>query len=219
MPRAIYACDIGSIRAGTFAWARIGPDGGNPIASTDIDNLVSRLLQDVSTDDMSIAIGFESPLFMPVPADSSNLCHGRNGEGNRAMFAPSGATVATLGLHEIAWILKSIYDRAGVVLSYTLDWKVWPPQGASRILLIWEAFVSGVAHSDSHEQDAATAAVFFQANENNLNIVNAVTTDKPLSMVHAAALWVGWAQDLERLSHGCLVLKPEQAYRGIINPA
>lgn len=219
MPRAIYACDIGSISKGNFAWARVDPKGGNPIASTDIDVLVTRLLQDVNTDGMSIALGFESPLFMPIPADSANLCHGRNGEGNRSMFASAGVTVATLGVHEASWIMRTIYDHGGGLLTYTLDWNEWPPKETSRLLLIWEAFVSGAAHCGSHEQDAATATVFFKENENNLNAVNAISTERPLSMVHAAALWVGWANDLERLKQCCLVLKPEQAYMGLIDPA
>jgi len=168
---------------------------------------------------MSIALGFESPLFMPVPAGSAGLNRGRQGEGNRSMFAPAGASVTTLGVHEAAWILRAIGDRALGVLTYTLDWNTWPPVGDTRSLLVWEAFVSGAAHSPSHERDATSAAVFFRDNEDNLDAVNAVTADRPLCLVHAAALWASWAADFDRLRQGCLVLMPGQAYDGSIDLA
>lgn len=218
MNRVIYACDVGSIPSGTFAWARVASGGGNPIASAHIDDLVMRLRQDMRTG-VSIALGFESPLFMPIPKDSADLCRGRAGEGNRSMFAPAGAAVATLGVHEMAWILRAIRDRVGDAPTYILDWREWPPKEGTPRLFLWEAFVSGEAHGDSHEQDAATAVVYFSANEANLGAVNAVTADRPLSMVHAAAMWAGWANDLERLAHGSLVLRPTQAYGGPIDTA
>jgi hypothetical protein len=217
MSRVVYACDIGSIRARSFAWARAAPGGANPTASADINELVTRLLEDVR-DGMSIALGFESPLFMPVPEQSADLSCGRAGDGNRSIFAPVGAAVATLGIHEAAWILRSIRDEGVDALTYSLDWTAWPPQGAARTLLLWEAFVSGAAHRNSHAQDAATAALFFEANEGNLDGLNAVTAVQPLNMVHAAALWAGWADDLDRLHSGCLVLKPPEAFGGSIDP-
>lgn len=218
MGRVIYACDIGSVRAGTFAWARALPGMGNPCASQDIDALARRLVEDVNAS-MSVALGFECPLFMPVPGESDRLNCGRQGEGNRSMFAPAGAAVATLGLHEAAWILRQIRERVPAPPRYSLDWCAWPPEGEVPHLLLWEAFVSGAAHDDSHERDAATAVAFFRTNEQDLNAANAVAADRPLSMVHTAALWAGWATDLDRLHQACLVLKPEQRYEGDIDPA
>ena len=216
MNRIIYACDIGSIRAGTFAWARVVPDHGDPSASCDIDDLVTRLTEDVQRGN-SIALGFESPLFMPVPVDSANLNRGRGGEGNRSMFASAGASVTTLGVHEAAWILRAIRAQAPRELRYTLDWSLW--NGDDRILLVWEAFVSGAAKSATHKQDAATAAVFFRDNEGNLNGVNAVTAESPLCLVHAAALWADWTEDPAGLHGSCLVLRPQTPYNGHIDPA
>lgn len=163
---------------------------------------------------MSIALGFESPLFMPIPRSSAELSRGRHCEGNRSMFAPVGGYVTTVGVHETGWVLEAIRGQAAAVLRYTLDWRQWPPTSDARILLVWEAFVSGDAHSNSHERDAATAAVFFRDNANNLDAANAVTADNPLCLVHAAALWAGWADDLERLHQGCIVLRPRRAYDG-----
>ena len=192
---------------------------GNPCASRDIDALALSLVKDLN-DSFSVALGFECPLFMPVPGESDRLNCGRQGEGNRSIFAPAGAAVATLGLHEAAWVLRQIRDRVPLPhLSTRSTGARGRPEGEALHLLVWEAFVSGTAHGDSHERDAATAAVFFRANEQDLNAVNAVTANQSLSMVHAAALWAGLANDLDRLHQACLVLKPEQRYEGQIDPA
>lgn len=212
MERVVYACDIGSIRAGTFAWAR-STGACPPGVSTNIDLLVERLSDDAAAG-LSIALGFESPLYMPVPELSSDLNRGRSGEGSRSMFAPAGASVTTLGIHEAAWVLRALHDAASGLLTYTLDWRGWPAQDQSQKLLLWEAFVSGPAHSDTHERDAATAAMTFIENEANLDAVNAVSTDHAFNLVHAAALWSGWAKDIERLKSSCLVIKPQTAYKG-----
>jgi hypothetical protein len=124
-----------------------------------------------------------------------------------------------MGVHEAAWLLSAIRDQAHGLLTYTLDWTAWPPEKDDRRLLVWEAFVSGPAHGAYHEQDAATAATCFRDSENNLDGANAVTAGRPLCLVHAAALWAGWATDLDRLHQGCLVLRPEDAYDGQIDAA
>ncbi len=214
MKRVIYACDVGSVRAGSFAWARIEPGPGSsvPETSSSIDDLIARLRQDLCTEGVSIALGLESPLFMPVPGESGSLCRGRGGEGNRSMFAPAGAAVTTIGVHEAAWILKALRGHSAPDVEYSIDWNAWPPRGDKRILLLWEAFVSGPAHGATHEQDAATAAAYFYAHEQRLEEANAVSAERPLNLMHCAALWAGWASDLDCLHRPCLVLKPDHPY-------
>ena len=211
MNRVIYACDIGSTRSGAFAWARVLPGLEKPRAGKDIAALVRYLIADAEHG-LSIALGFESPLFLPVPHSHEQLSRGRARENNRSMFAPAGAGVATLGVHQAAWILRAVRDKVGDQIEYTLDWDQWPPATDSQQLLIWEAFVSGNAHSKSHEHDAVTAAVSFRDNESKLDVAHAVTAESPLSMVHAVAIWAGWATDIERLHEECFVLRPESAY-------
>ena len=213
-PKAIYACDIGSVRSGAFAWARVVSHGGGPVASFDIEGLVHSLRHDLN-EGLSVALGFEAPLFMPVPVSAGSLSTGRIGEGNRSMFAPAGASVATLAIHEAAWILGSVREGLRSDVKYTLDWREWMPTNDIQKLLVWEAFVSGPAHG-SHEQGAATAALYFRGNEMALGDANAVSTERPLNSIHAAALWSGWACDLERLHESCLVLRPDRAYLGPI---
>ena len=87
------------------------------------------------------------------------------------------------------------------------------------MLLVWEAFVSSSAHSDTHERDATTAARYFIEHEHRFAEVNAVTCETPLSLVHCAAMFAGWSNDVNALHGDCLVLKPAVAYNGPIDPA
>ncbi len=182
-----------------------------PSISLSIDALVKNLSDDIENG-KSIALGFEAPLFMSVPDQSDDLSRGRGNEGNRAMFAPAGGFVATLAIQQVAWVLEKI-SKYNNRLKYTLDANDWPPLPKSQTLLLWEAFVSGPAHR-THTQDAVTAATFFGDNETRLSTqTNEVTADNPLCMVHVAALWSGWASDIDRLHKNCLVCRPKMPYK------
>jgi hypothetical protein len=106
----------------------------------------------------SIALGFECPLFMPVPPCADDLSKGRQGEGARAMFAQAGAAVNTLGVHQAAWILRKIHQSGAGSYQFTTDFSKWPPSQDGQILLCWEAFVSSNAYSGDNVRDATTAA-------------------------------------------------------------
>lgn len=49
MNRVLYACDVGSVKSGTFAWARVEPGSDTLTTSTSIDALVARLRHDLYT--------------------------------------------------------------------------------------------------------------------------------------------------------------------------
>jgi hypothetical protein len=214
MNHAVYACDVGSVKSKTFAWSRVASLREPPIASPDIDELLVRLERDARSG-ASVALGFEAPLFMPVPSLSEDLSSGRSGEESRSMFAPAGLAVTTLGLHEAAWILRQLYQKIGSFVEYTVDWQQdWRSSNPPTKLLVWEAFVSEAAHSDTHERDAATAARYFLENENQLAEKNAVTCQQPLSLVHCAAMFAGWSNDVAGLHGKCLVLRPKHPYEG-----
>ena len=220
--RLIYACDIGSTlnqkkRGGpAFGWARLNPNEGTKSirGSPDIQELVEQLRLDID-EGYSVSLGFESPLFIPVPDNSRYLSKGREGDGDRSWSAPSGAYVTTLGIHQSAWILKRLHESSSGKCAFTLDFQRWPPISHRQILFCWEAFVSGKdAHRDDHMKDAATAAVFFFDNERNLQRVNAVTAENPISLIGAVALWSGWTSNLTYLCRTTLVLKPSSAFKG-----
>ena len=218
MKRIVYACDIGSVKSGTFAWARNTSLKDIPTASADIDALIASITRDAKKGE-TISLGFEAPLFMPIPDSSTDLNSGRTGESNRSMFAPAGAAVATIAVHESAYILKKLRASLPAEMQLSMDWqsnwKILP-----QILFVWEAFVSSKAHSDAHDRDAATAVQYFLENEKDLDSVNLVKTcNNPLSLIAAAALWSGWSLDVSNLHKPCLVLRPPEPYDGPIDPA
>lgn len=223
MKRVIYTCDVGSTRqqegnkGPAFAWARLLlNEGGKSIqGSSDIQQLVKRLELDIMQG-YSVALGFEAPLFIPIPEDSKDLSRGRRGEGNRSFASPVGLAVCALGVHQSAWILKRLYESSSCKCEFTLDLQCWPPSGHRPVLFCWEAFVSGRAHSDKHLKDAATAAVFFFDNEQDLQKANAVRAENIISLIGAVALWSGWRSDLHYLHRSTLVLKPNSVFEGEI---
>ena len=74
--------------------------------------------------------------------------------------------------------------------------------------------MSGSAHSDDGIRDAATAARYFSENEPNLQGVNAISAENPLSLIGAAAIWSGWVDDTSYLHKPVLVLRPREPFLG-----
>jgi hypothetical protein len=221
--RSIYAVDIGSTRTSrtrgiAFAWAKVCSDAPEQVfADRHIELLAASLRSDL-TRGRSVSLGFEAPMFLPVPANARDLSRARRNEGNRSWSAPAGLAVSTLAIHQVAWLLDNLSDlrRDGLLTTHIPD---WPPQQDRQRFFCWEAFVSGDAHSDDHLFDAATAATYFLAHEDDLPRVNAVTASRPLSLFHASAIWAGWIADTKELSNQMLVLRPADAYRGAIRRA
>ena len=144
--RRIYCVDVGSTRQDSFAWTRVDPAESDPVPAGNysIESLCRRLVDDLQ-ESRSVALGFEAPLFLPVPTCVDDLSGGRDNEGNRSCFSPQGgAYVATLGLHQAAWILKYVAAQLPNSVRVTVDPHAWPPQG-DPVLFCWEAFVSGGA--------------------------------------------------------------------------
>jgi hypothetical protein len=114
--RVIYACDIGSTlyqkkRGGpAFGWARLNINERTKSirGSSDIQQLVEQLQLDIEAG-YSVSLGFESPLFIPIPDSPEELSKAREGEGDRSWSAPPGVAVTTLGIHQSAWILKRLH--------------------------------------------------------------------------------------------------------------
>lgn len=227
--RVIYACDIGStrqpraerrnrIRGVAFAWAKVSPSEPSKVGvSQDIEKLAQSVGDDLLAG-KNVALGFEAPLFFPVPRAASDLSRGRSGDGNRSFAAPAGLAVAALAIHQVAWLLSQLHERCYQSCDFSVDIARWPPTGDRPLLFCWEAFVSGPAHSDIHVYDAATAAIEFLANESQLATANAVTAERPLSLIGAVALWSRWVAETDSLHAPVLVIKPRVPYRGTVDP-
>jgi len=216
----IYAVDVGSTLEGrngvAFAWAKVPRTGGQPVASADPSALLASITADLQSGH-SVALGLEAPLFIPVPAEVDRLSRGRNGDGNRSWAAPAGGYVATLALHQAAWLLSGLRSSCSARCELTVDTARWTAPDPTRpVLLLWEAFVSGDAHT-FHMHDAATAVMYFQTHQDALS--TAVTAENPISLIGAAVLWSGWGTDTRWLHESILVLRPETPWNGQLGVA
>ena len=84
--RVVVVVDVGSTLPGrktktsAFAWARKGIRPAEEMCSSQSrDLLLKRLRQDLRLR-RSVALGFEAPLFIPIPKLSSSLSRARSGE-------------------------------------------------------------------------------------------------------------------------------------------
>lgn len=199
----VYAIDVGSTKKGAFAWAQARSTGDISV-STSIARLVESLESALRGSDQ-VSLGIEAPLYMPIPANEDALSSGRSGEGSRSMFAPAGSAVCVLGVHQLSWILARIQPCRVA----TFDPRYWRA-APSTSLLIWEAFVSGSAHSDDHRRDAATAVHAF------LRAAGTLRSDLPdddtpvLNLAGAALLRLGWNSEVCVLRERCVVIKPDR---------
>ena len=214
-----YCLDVGSVRRGAFGWARAHREAGTMCVKggPKPDDLTDLMAGDIR-EGRPVTLGIVSPLFLPVPRQAKGLSAGRDREGNRSCFAPTGGYVATLGLHELAYVLARL--KAGIPdLRATIDWRAWRTSMRSS-MLVWEAFVTGKGHSSSgdHVQDAASAAtLFLERLETDLQ--SDVTVEEPrdvLSLAGAALLWAGLATDLANLRRAALVVQPLAPWPGEI---
>src|SRR4029450_13865831 len=78
-----------------------------------------------------------------------------------------------------------------------LDWKAFTRVGHG--LFLWEAFVTDRAKAATHIDDAAVAVTAFRDALPHVIAANAVTADRPLSLLGAALLWSGWSDGLPPL--------------------
>ena len=210
---AICCADIGSIRNDNFGWAVVHGDrqrGGKAIGGL-VEEVVGSLAAGVK-----VALGFECPLWVPVPDDPSGMTAGRAVDGNKAWSAGAGAGVLAAGLTETAWILRQIRrgleDKRASVPSAYLDWDAFTR--AETGMFLWEAFVTGAAKAAASEEDGHTADARIACEEFAARLPDPTSksVDEPphaaRSLIGAAVLWAGWSEDLDLLRARCLVVKP-----------
>src|SRR5919198_1284848 len=106
---AIYCADVGSVPNRRFGWAR-GEAGGEierHRGGSEIADLVDAVGNDLGAG-RSVALGFECPLYVPVPEDPILLGAARSGEGGRSWSAAAGAGALGTGIVQAAWILERL---------------------------------------------------------------------------------------------------------------
>lgn len=207
MDPVIYAADIGSVRSGNFGWARLDPNECYARVERDDETEITALVDAVARDlegERGVALGFECPLFVPVPEDPLLLGAARLGEGNRPFSGGPGTAALVTGLVQTAWILRALRERRPATTPH-LDWDHFTAAG--RGLFLWEAFVTARAKTTTHIDDALVAAMTFRDALPDVWAANAVEADSPLSLIGAALLWSGWSSEQDLLHKPCLVIR------------
>lgn len=202
----VYCADIGSVPNRRFGWARSDPDDATierHRGGTEIVDLIEAVTADVVASH-PVALGFECPLFVPVPDEPLRLGMARAGERKRSWSAGAGAGALATGIVQVAWVLAELRRRLPNTAAY-LDWNDFLADNAG--LFVWEAFVTERAKSATHVDDATVAVTAFREALSNPTAANAVTAERPLSLLSAALLWSGWADNVELLHAPCLVVK------------
>lgn len=156
---------------------------------------------------LRVALGFECPLFVPVPRESIRLGKARVGEGTRAWSAGAGTGSLATGLVQAVWVLREIRNIMQTEYPIFVNWGSFA-QGESG--LFWEAFVSGPGKREGHVKDAEAALDAFLAALPDPSVANAVSCEEEVySLAGAAALRAGWSSEIALLSEPCLVIKTE----------
>lgn len=159
--RTIYCADIGSVANNRFGWVRLAGDQSHK------DNCIVAFVENIAcaiAKGRMVALGFECPLWIPVPPEPQRLTKGCRVDGNRPWSAGAGTAVLATGLTQVAWILDKLrlrLKKRGTALpSAHLAWPEFWVAGGSA-LFFWEAFVTGEAKVGS--EDAGDALVACRA--------------------------------------------------------
>lgn len=202
---AIWCADIGSVKKKNFGWCRAELSKDNNFSiGTSIEDFADGIAKDLSKG-YKVALGFECPLFLPIPDDPLFLTSARKGEKDRAWSAGAGCGALATGLTETTWILSRIKEVAKAEIRVTFSWEEFINEDFN--LFIWEAFVSKESKAKTHEGDAEVAVKTFINNYPNIVQANAVTAENPYNLVAAALLRTGLSKDVGMLSESCIVIK------------
>lgn len=203
---SVFCADVGSIKQGNFGWAHAEVPAGDRKwhpHSTEIRELVDAIATDLAGG-LPVALGFECPLFVPVPEDPMRLGSGRPGEGSRSFSAGAGPGALVTGLVQMSWVLAELRARRPFDRGF-VEWQAFEEEGGD--LFLWEAFVTAEAKALTHVDDATAAVRCFCEALPDPRTANAVTAERPLSLVGTAAIWAGWSSDVSLLHDPCLVIK------------
>jgi hypothetical protein len=201
----VYCADVGSVKAGKFAWgsAQLNGKPSNVSTSSDIRALVDSICDDVRSGN-KVALGFECPLYVPLSACPEELTKRRSFEGNRPWSAGAGPGSLVTGLVEMTWIFIQLAGKLVPAPSVFLDWKLFKESPSG--ILLWEAFVSGKQHQSTHKADASLAVRSFIRDVGSQLISVVKSNGQALSLVGCALLRSGLVHDSQVLSRPCPVI-------------
>lgn len=206
----VFCADVGSIARNSFAWARRIPgSAGEELHRPESIEALAASVVDALRDDKPVALGFEAPLFIPVPENPDRLGKARPCDAPSPSWSSSvGASVLATAMAQIPWTLRFIHDQAPD-LRLHLQWA--PFAESQKGLLLWEAFVSGTAKGKTHEEDAHRGVQAFCEQLPEPGEPTAAETESPFSVLAAAAIWAGFDLSREDMRGGCLLVRATNA--------
>ncbi len=199
---SVFCADVGSIKANNFGWAAI-LSHGESLQGNDIGEFSEKISEEIANK-RKVALGFECPLFIPIRDDPLLINGARKGEGNRPWSAGAGTAALATGLVEVLWVMNRVSGILGYPPKFETVWKAFLSEES---IFLWEAFVSSKAKGKGHSDDANIAVQKFIASMPDPSSVDAIEPENVLSLVGAAALRAGWANDIAVLSQQCTVIK------------
>jgi len=207
----VFVCaDVGSTRKspGSFGWWSSAAVYGDDPHGDDPCTLVKHVVNHL-TSGHSVALGFECPLYVPLASNQKDLTRARQGEclaghGNRPWSVGAGAQTLVVGLVQVTWVLDQIRLSIKDSVDAHIEWGLFQEKGG---LFLWEAFVTSEAKGSDHAHDAKIAVSKFTESLPNPEGNNAILEPKVFSLIGAAALRTGWANNVNVLSERCLVIK------------
>ena len=204
----VFVADAGSVSKGNFHWVK---SASIDEASDKVEKLAENIVMELNAG-RKVALGYESPLFVPLPPSHEKLGSSRDGEctpetGNRPFNAGAGASLFATGIQSLVWVLDCIKSRRPSTTACTsLD----EFRSGAAEMLVWEAFVSGTekAKPPSHVGDAKLAVTAFTEAMQRDSTSSAIRDESVFSLAGAAILRAGLSADLTLLQQPCLVLRP-----------
>jgi hypothetical protein len=109
----IFCADVGSIARDSFAWARRIPssDAEELHRPESIESLAASVVHALN-DGEPVALGFEAPLFIPVPEEPIRLGKARPCDAPSPSWSSSvGASVLATAMVQIPWTLRFINEQ------------------------------------------------------------------------------------------------------------
>lgn len=201
----VLVLDVGSL-VNIGWWRSLGDECGR--GGRGLDDFVNAVVADLDAG-RRVALGFESPLFIPRPASSSGLSKQRLGEGGRPWCAGAGSGVLALGLQQAAYTFARISGKATSHPRVTFD--PGDLTTGTAELAVWEAFVSGRAKNrdsmDPHVDDARAAAREFHRRIAVGSVSSDVDEPDVLNLAAAGLLASGLTADVALLTKPCVVVK------------
>jgi hypothetical protein len=178
------------------------------VGSTNIGDMARAVSRDLR-DGLRVALGFESPIFVPVPRDPTRLGSKRSFEGNRPWSAGAGAAALATGLTEMVWVLRKIRDDLDAPAVPFTSWSDF--QAAPAGIFLWEAFVTKQRDArkragSPHVRDAKRALQGFAGFAKGHHEITTSSEEPTFSLVGAALLRARWSEDLALLEEPCVVV-------------